>query len=215
MKTAAVFIADPYCSVQCANGLLGVLGLDFRIKIFGTRALEEGFFHDVDLVVFPGGEGTSESYHWLMRNQESLIRDYVRAGGAYLGICMGAYWAGSHYFDILEDLDCEQYITQPGADTRRPHAKNISVTWQGEQTRMFFYDGCAIVGSGSKTTWATYANGCAMAVQQGRIGLIGCHPESEESWYTYHSWMAGGFHEGRDWVRLREFVLELVRTDCQ
>lgn len=213
MKTAAVFIADPYCSVQCANGLLGVLGQDFRIKIFGSRALELGFFHDVDLVVIPGGEGTSESYHRLMANHSELIRDYVAQGGAYLGVCMGAYWAGSHYFDILRDLDCVQYITRPNAETRRPHAKNIQVRWQGVDTRMFFYDGCAIVGTGACEVWATYANGDAMAAQQGRIGLIGCHPESEEFWYTYHSWMQGQYHGGRDWLLLREFVLALVKTE--
>ena len=212
MKTAAVFIADPYCSVQCANGLLRVLGEDFRIRIFGSRALEEGFFHDADLVVFPGGEGTSESYHRLLRHHQDLIRDYVRRGGAYLGICMGAYWAGSHYFDVLQDLDCEQYIRQPGSDTRRPHAKNISVTWQGVPTQMFFYDGCAIVGSGEKTVWATYANGDAMAVQQGRVGLIGCHPESEPHWYESYSWMQGRYHNGDHHKLLLDFVDELVTS---
>lgn len=215
MKTACVFIADPYCSVQCANGLLGVLSEDFRIRIFGARPLEQGFFHDCDLLVIPGGEGDSESFHRLMRNHREAIRAYVQQGGAYLGVCMGAYWAGSHYLDILDNLDTVQYITQPGADTRRPHAKNIRVTWQGVATTMFFYDGCAIVGPGERTVWATYANGDAMAVIQRRTGLIDCHPESEPFWYDYPSWMRGHFHQGRDWLRLREFVQALVKTDYQ
>jgi Biotin-protein ligase, N terminal len=215
MKSCSIFIADPYCSVQCANAIINVLGGDFRISVFGPREVESGFFDSKDLIVVPGGQGDSEQFHRLMRYHKEPIRQYISRGGSYLGVCMGAYWAGPEYLDILDNLDCQQYITRPGADTRRPHAKNIQITWQGESTTMYFYDGCSIFGSGSRTTWATYANGDAMAIQQNRIGLIGCHPESELSWYDYPSWMRGHFHQGRDWLRLREFVQALVKTDCQ
>ena len=90
---------------------------------------------------------------------------------------MGAYWAGSEYFDLLQNADAVQYITRPNTDTRRPHPKAIDVNWQGTDTKMYFYDGCAIVGDRSKfDTIATYANGDPMAVIQNRVGVIGCHP---------------------------------------
>jgi len=127
-----------------------------------------------------------------------------------LGICMGAYWAGSHYFDILDSVDAVQYITQPNTDTRRPHAKDIAVNWNGQDTTMFFYDGCALVGDNTKfETYATYANGDPMAIFQGRIGIMGCHPEAEENWYTMYSWMKKKWHGGQHHLLL-DFVNQLM-----
>jgi len=192
--TIALFLADPYCSVQCANGMIKALGQDYNFKIFGTNEVEDVFFDDVDIVAFPGGEGDSETWHRLLKANKQKILDFVARGGKYLGICMGAYWAGSHYFDILDSVDAVQYITQPNTDTRRPHAKDLNVVWQGHPNRMFFYDGCALVGDTSKfNTIATYANGDPMAIIQNNIGLIGCHPEAEQFWYDSYTWLQGKY----------------------
>ena len=211
MQTMALFIADPYCSVQCANGMLEYLSRDYRIRIFGPRAVEQGFWSQIDLVAVPGGEGDSESFHRLMRHHREDIRRHVAQGGQYLGICMGAYWAGSHYLDILDSVDAVQYITQPGSDTLRPHAKHLAVTWQGQPRQMFFYDGCALVGDESKfQTVARYANGDPMAIQQGHIGLIGCHPEAEQFWYEdYYTWLRPHWKTAQHGELLREFALGL------
>ena len=124
---------------------------------------------------------------------------------------MGAYWAGHYYFDLLKGIRAEQYITRPGADTRRPHAKNQRVLWRGEEETMFFYDGCALVGSGidSVKIWSLYPNGDPMAVIQGNVGVIGCHPESESHWYDNYSWMQGKYHNGYHHTLLLDFVNEL------
>ena len=120
---------------------------------------------------------------------------------------MGAYWAGSHYFNLLDGVDAVQYIKQPNTDTKRPHAKAIPVTWDGVPERMFFYDGCALVGDHRKfETVATYANGDSMAILQNRIGLIGCHPESEKFWYDSYKYMKPHWHNGDHHQLLLEFV---------
>ena len=108
---------------------------------------------------------------------------------------MGAYWAGSYYLGLLDSVDAVQYITQSNTDTHRPHAKDINIVWQGHPNKMFFYDGCALVGDSSKfTTIATYANGDAMAIIQNNIGLIGCHPEAEQFWYSSYTWLQGKYN---------------------
>jgi glutamine amidotransferase-like uncharacterized protein len=194
----AIFIHQPRCSIQCANGIIKALLPHYDFKIFTKHELEDDFFDDVEMVVFPGGDGDSESWHYLMKHHAPRIRDYVARGGRYLGICMGAYWAGSHYFDILDSVDAVQYITQPNTCTRRPHAKSMPVTWFGEPVKMYFYDGCALVGDQNKfETVATYSNGDPMAIIQGRIGIIGCHPEAEANWYTLQSWMRKEWHGGQ------------------
>jgi hypothetical protein len=192
--TIALFVADPYCSVQSANGVIKALGNNYTFKLFSKSEVEDGFFDGVDIVAVPGGFGDADSFDRLFEANQSSVKTFVTNGGKYLGICMGAYWAGSYYLDLLDSVDAVQYITQPNADTRRPHAKDINIIWQGHPNRMFFYDGCTLVGDASKfTTIATYANGDAMAVIQNNIGLMGCHPEAEQCWYDSYTWLHGKY----------------------
>ena len=208
--TIALFVADPLCSVQSANGIIKALGNTYNFKLFGKNEVEDKFFKDVDLIAVPGGFGDANTFEKLFKANGKAVRKFVAKGGKYLGICMGAYWAGSYYFDIVNEVDAVQYITQPGTDTRRPHAKDIAITWNGHPDRMFFYDGCALVGDTSKfKTIATYANGDAMAIIQNNIGLIGCHPESEEFWYNSYTWMKGKYHPSHHNLLL-EFVNQLI-----
>ncbi len=207
----ALSLHQPKCSVQSGNGIMRALSPFYSFKIFTRHELEADFFDDVDMICVPGGFGDAESFDYLLSENGTRIKEFVQQGGAYLGICMGAYWAGQYYLDILEGVDAEQYITRPKTDTRRPHAKNIDVTWKGQPTKMYFYDGCALVGNGNFETVATYANGDAMAIIQNRIGLIGCHPESEKHWYENYSWMRGKYHQGCQHQLLLDFVDSIIR----
>ena len=192
--TIALFVADPHCSVQSANGVINALSNDYKFKLFSKSEVEDGFFNNVSIVAVPGGFGDASSFDRLFEANQNSVKKFVSNGGKYLGICMGAYWAGSYYLDLLDSINAVQYITQPNTDTRRPHAKDINIVWQGHPNRMFFYDGCALVGDTSKfRTIATYANGDAMAIIQNNIGLIGCHPEAEQFWYDSYSWMRGKY----------------------
>ena len=211
--TIALFVADPMCSVQSANGVMKALGNEYNFKIFSKNEVENVFFEDVDIVAVPGGFGDAATFNRLFKANGKAVKDFVASGGKYLGICMGAYWAGSHYFDILDSVDAVQYITQTNTDTRRPHAKDINIVWQGHPNRMFFYDGCALVGDNTKfTTIATYANGDAMAIIQNNTGLIGCHPESQQFWYDSYTWMRDKYVSKQD--LLLDFVNQL-NTGCE
>ena len=206
-KCIALFVYDPKCSVQSVNGIIKALGAFYNFKIFSSNLLEDNFFDDVDIVAVPGGFGDASSFTRAFKHNGNCVKQFVKNGGKYLGICMGAYWAGSHYFNILDNVDAVQYITRPNTDTRRPHAKHIDVIWNGHPNRMFFYDGCALVGDVNKfKTIATYANGDAMAIIQNNIGLIGCHPESDPFWYDSYSWMSGKYSSKHD------LLLEFVNT---
>lgn len=209
--TIALFINDPKCSVQSGNGIINALAGQYNFKLFSKNEVEEGFFKGVDIMAIPGGFGDANSFTSSFKQNRTSIKRFLRSGGRYLGICMGAYWAGSHYFNILDDVDAVQYITRPNTDTRRPHAKAMPVKWLGENEQMFFYDGCALVGDQTKfETIATYANGDPMAIIQNRIGLIGCHPESEKFWYDSYSWMCNKHHAGRHHQLLLEFTNKLM-----
>ena len=213
MKKIALFVCDPKCSVQSSNGVMNALSSHYNFKLFSKNEVEEGFFDDVDMVVFPGGIGDSDSYDTVLKNNKDVVVDFVTRGGKYLGICMGAYWAGKDYFNILDKVDAVQYIRRPNTCTRRPHAKNMPVVWRNQPCNMFFYDGCALVGDENSPyeTIATYSNGDNMAIIQNRIGLIGCHPESEQFWYDGYSWLKGKYHNGTQHELLLNFVNELMQ----
>lgn len=212
MKTVALFVHQPKCSVQSGNGIIKALTPHYRFKIFTKHEIEDDFFNDVDVVCFPGGTGDSDSWNYLLRSHVDSIRRFVAGGGYYLGICMGAYWTGSNYFNIVRDLEVSQYITRPNTDTRRPHAKQMKVTWNGEPEELFFYDGCAIVGNeDTYNVVSRYPNGDAMAIIQNRIGLIGCHPEAEQHWYNSYSWMKKRWIGSKHHILL-DFVNKLVEN---
>ena len=216
--TIALFIHDPKCSVQSGNGIIKALGSHYNFKLFSKNEVEDNFFNDVDMVAVPGGFGDSDSYDTSFKYNSERVIEFVKNGGHYLGICMGAYWAGKDYFNILDKLDVVQYIKRPNACTKRPHAKKMRVMWKNcygsiEPYGMFFYDGCAIVGGDMSPyeVFGTYSNGDNMAIIQNRIGLIGCHPESEQFWYDSYSWMKGYYHRGIHHDLLLDFVNELMR----
>jgi len=209
--TIALFLHQPMCSIQSSNGIMKALESQYNFKIFTKHELEKGFFKNVDMVAFPGGFGNSDSYDYLFRINGNPIVDYVNNGGKYLGICMGAYWAGSHYFKLLNCVDAVQYYKRPTACTRRPHTKAMPVTWNGQDEKMFFNDGCTFIGNTKKfEIYATYSNGDPMAIIQNNLGLIGCHPESEEFWYESYKQMNGQWHHKRHHKLLLDFVNKLI-----
>ncbi len=212
LPTIALFLHQPKCSVQSGNGIIKALSPHFRFKIFTKHELEDDFFDDVDIIAVPGGIGDSDTYKYLMKIHAQSIRNFVASGGKYLGICMGAYWADTEYLGLLDTTRAVQYIKRPGTDTRRPHAKNIQITWENNPMNMYFFDGCAMVGDESKfETIARYKNGDPMAIIQDNVGLIGCHPESEKHWYDGYSWMRRHYHNNTHGKLLLDFTYRLLK----
>jgi len=207
--TIALFMSNPAADTACCNGMLEALGDYYKFQIFGAKTIGEVNFNKIKLVAFPGGTGDADLFDKLINKQKQVIVDYVKDGGHYLGICMGAYWAGKHYFNLVNNVAIEQYIHRPQAEIKRSFETTIDVRWQRKNTRMFFFDGCAFIGKGFKTI-ARYQNGDAMAIIKNRIGLIGCHPESRKSWYA-RPYLKQHWHDFEHHVLLQEFVDQLIK----
>ena len=210
----AIFLHHPECSEDCIDGMTTALSSKYHITTFSEEDCNIETLRKYDMIAFPGGIGDSSSYDsFFRRKAQNAVADYVAEGGRYLGICMGAYWAGSYYFDILNGVDAVQYIKQPTATVKRSYGTVTEVTWNDKQTNMYFYDGCALIGDSTKfKTIATYANGDAMAIIQNRIGIIGCHPESLKYWYEAPwKYINQHWHKGEHHTLLLEFVDELMQ----
>ena len=211
----ALFSHHPECSNQCCEGIERALGDHYNIQRFNEKTLDADLLASAAVVAFPGGIGDSDSYpNFFTRTRANRIARFLECGGHYLGICMGAYWAGERYFDILDDVNPVQYIKQPNADVKRSYGTVASVTWKDQKEEMYFYDGCALIGDETKfKTIARYSNGDPMAIIQGRIGIIGCHPEAPLYWYEkpWH-YINKYWHGGRHHQLLLQFVNELTET---
>jgi hypothetical protein len=68
MKTIALFIHQPKCSVQSGNGIIRALGRDYRFKIFTRHELEDSFFDDVDMLLFRAELVTVTAYDYSNAN---------------------------------------------------------------------------------------------------------------------------------------------------
>lgn len=213
MKTIGIFLHHPECSQDCVDGMTLALREQYNIKTFHESECNPQTLSTLDAVAFPGGIGDAMSYDkFFRRKAQNAVADYVTSGGKYLGICMGAYWAGSHFFDILDGVDAVQYIKRPDAEIRRSYSTVARVQWNGQYEDMFFYDGCALIGDDSKfKVISRYNNGDPMAIIQNNVGLIGCHPESQLYWYEKpRQYINNYWHNNRHHELLLQFTKQLI-----
>ena len=205
----AVFLHHPTCALDSVSGIHEALSQNYEIFPFTINDLNHPRFTKAKMYVFPGGVGEATKFNTIIRPHIDIIKEQLDKGKKYLGICMGAYWAGPNYFNILRNLDAVQYIKRPRTEIRRSHPTTANITWGESKYRMYFYDGCAIVGNGRCNVIATYKNGDNMAIIQKNVGIIGCHPESMRSWYD-KSYLVNHWHKFHHHKLLQEFVEELL-----
>jgi glutamine amidotransferase-like uncharacterized protein len=125
-----------------------------------------------------------------MRKYESAIRDFVAAGGRYVGVCLGGYLAGATPGFGLLPGDTDQYIVTPGATVTSERDTVVRVHWRGRTRHLYFQDGPTFLvrpDTPGVTVLAHYPNGEIAAVTapfgRGLVGVVGPHPEATPDWY--------------------------------
>ncbi|WP_327011771.1 BPL-N domain-containing protein [Dactylosporangium sp. NBC_01737] len=137
----------------------------------------------------PGGGLLSHGYQHLRRHR-TAIREFVHAGGRYLGFCLGGYLAGATPGFGLLPGDTDQYIASAAATVASADDTLVEVAWRGSTRTLFFQDGPYfwVRPSADATVVATYPNGKVAALVvgfgQGRVGVVGPHPEATGDWYA-------------------------------
>lgn len=166
----------------------------FRVAYVGPkerRKLTTSTLRKAALYVQPGGDTSVARADKLMgAKAKKLIIRYVRDGGRYLGICQGAYLAGSMPgMGLLQPGNTGQYIATEGASTNSTRDTVIPVRWGAKHRSMFFQDGPYFTTGSARgvQVHARYTNGRIAALTKrvgaGRIGVVGPHPEAPASWY--------------------------------
>lgn len=139
------------------------------------------------LYVQPGGgqdiPGAAAS---IGKRSIRAVRHYMSNGGRYLGICMGAYLAGDPGFGLVAgEFDSE--VDRPGSTLHGIADTVTPVVWRGKKRWIYFQDGAMLPAAPGAVVLATYPNRDIAAATyrygKGRVGLVGPHPEADESWY--------------------------------
>lgn len=182
----------PGCPEAVAELLLRS-GHGFTVRYAGPQEeydLTAGVLARATVYAQPGG-GSLRRAHRKLRPHGAAIRDFVAAGGRYLGFCLGAYLAGrSPGFGLLPG-DTDQYVRSAGATVSGTGDVVIPVRWREAERQVYFQDGpCFLLdpGARSATVLATYDNGMPAALVashgQGAVGVVGPHPEATADWFT-------------------------------
>lgn len=184
--------ALPGCPEAVAD-LLRRSRWNFDVQYVGPKEdmeLRRKTLADAVLYAQPGG-GELEPAYRKLRKRAPAISDFVRAGGRYLGFCLGGYLAGETPGFGLLPGDTDQYIASAKACRRTDDNTLIDITWAGRRRRLFFQDGPYFVldpRRGSAQVVAQYDNGLPAAVVapcgRGAVGVVGPHPEATPDWFT-------------------------------
>ena len=155
------------------------------------------------VVAFPGGPDLDDAWDMVGRYKSS-VRDFVSAGGHYLGFCLGAYLAGhSPGFGLLpRGADTDSEIEQPRAQVTSDKDTVIQVDWtfvsghKEDKRWVYFQEGALIEGLDKSKMGQSSQHGKVLgtysktgdvaasvtAFGKGWVGLVGPHPEADQSW---------------------------------
>jgi hypothetical protein len=68
----------------------------FAVTKISAEEIRNGALDQHDVVIFPGGSGSGEG-EALGNDGRNRVREFVKRGGGYIGICAGAYLASIEY----------------------------------------------------------------------------------------------------------------------
>lgn len=154
---------------------------------------------DFDAIVFPGGY--AYGYQTGLAGAEGGIRDFISAGGGYLGICAGGFyaartvdWDGKSYtypLDIYSGTDrgsLSDLAAWPGYALTPTRVADLVAGGTYDLVQTYYGGGHVILpAEGSYAPVVTYAHGgpnsgtidiVRYAYGSGHVALTGTHPES-------------------------------------
>jgi glutamine amidotransferase-like uncharacterized protein len=135
------------------------------------------------LLMVPGGN-FEEIGHGLTSSATARLRNAIRSGLSYVGMCAGAFFAGNSPYNGL-NLTSGVRFTFYAAENRGIRKAAVAVAAAGSPTLDHYWeDGPQLTGWGDVV--AKYPDGTPAIVEgtfgDGWVILSGIHPEAPESW---------------------------------
>ncbi|MFW9975229.1 MAG: BPL-N domain-containing protein [Candidatus Thorarchaeota archaeon] len=233
-RKIALYYGDASSSTSSRIALQSMFSwMNATVDILSASDINYGNLAGYNMVVIPGGWAGTYNVE-LAGTGISEIRNFVRNGGAFFGVCAGAYfgcdrivWEGEtleYQMDLFEGSGIgpvEEIATWPNyamAEIILNHSSSI-IDFSGEPSNhsIMYYGGpwFNVTGVEGIHSLATYAanNESAMIAfeyEEGRVFLSGPHPEWEEdSNRDNSSWENGFDDEGSEWNMMLSVALWL------
>lgn len=213
-RPLALVYRGPAACAECPQALADLLiSADprFEIRFVGDaerHTISRATLAGATLYAQPGGGRSLQRAYRRVKASTPLIRQYVRCGGRYLGICMGGYLAdGWRGFGILpRGVEADPYVGSPGADVTSRADTVVNVRWRGSKTPrpLFFQDGPLFripaeppAGVSVLGRYAATGDIAALLAPYGRgwVAVCGPHPEAPDEWYAEHA-LPGSHRDG-------------------
>lgn len=180
---------------EAISTLLQTQGL--RIQYVGPGELTRENFSSSVMYVQPGGsDRLMDTLEKLQPQEIQELRRFVFSGGAYLGVCAGAYLAARETQDegkFIRGFDLLPFRATDEKTNVSP--QSVEIIWgrsgsPPERRQVYFQDGPNLDWESvpGASLWASYSDshhGAAFMAPAGlgRVGLIGPHLEADESWF--------------------------------
>ena len=214
-KPLAYLYSGPgLCRLCTSSAINRMQEIGFEVKQIRPGEITAGELKNADLFVIPGGDDLYRAAFAFQEGEIEAIQGYVKNGGRFLGICLGAYLADSLlvYDRTVPGLSLFDGVVSPHDLDETPRIEKVK--WGNTERMMYFQEGpdFAIAAKAKADIFATYSDGKVAALQmnvgKGRIGLIGPHPEADERWLKEDHVEDP---DGDDSFLLTEFVHKLMQ----
>ncbi|WP_339749218.1 BPL-N domain-containing protein [uncultured Rubinisphaera sp.] len=106
----------------------------FSAQRVSPEQIQEGCLKEFDVLIMPGGSGSKQSEK-LQESGRAQVKEFVRNGGGYVGICAGSYLASSHYSWSLSLINAKVWDREHWA------------RGQGTVSLCLTSSGCEVLGS--------------------------------------------------------------------
>jgi len=167
-------------------------GLNLSVSYIGENEklkISSDNLKKFDIYIQPGGgQDIPAAYDAIGDDGAEAIRNFVRSGKGFLGICMGAYLSDKNWLGLI-DVPLDSEVGRPGSEAADEGDYTLSLLWGGKKESAYFQDGPYLSNSSASkgfTPISYYSNGdVAMAAYtygKGKVVLTGPHPEADESW---------------------------------
>jgi hypothetical protein len=177
--------------VATAAGLKTVYVSPDALTDTSTAAQVKALFKDARVWIQPGGNA-NRAYDSLSSRLITELKNFIAAGGGYVGFCSGAFMATEKIGDSGED----GLSIFPGSTTAQDPSANLAqgysfepLTWQGKKRSVYFEGGPSLEGvkdNPAVEKIAYYADGDVAAARaayhHGHVFLTGAHPEAPAIW---------------------------------
>lgn len=166
----------------------------YEIQYVSSSDVNEDLFKDATVWIQPGGNAITVA-KMLGHEKLQMIRDFIEAGGGYLGFCAGGFLA-DHTVDDANTIEGLGIIPVETADFDGDKGDNgtiIPIHWKGDLRDVFFNGGGYFkvphAGKRGVRVMATYENGQVASIETkfgaGHVAVSGFHPEATDDWKSY------------------------------